>query len=88
MNPLRFKQISGMAVLLAFVAGVALFAPFAFDSRKATPPSAPAETCVRVPSNIKVIGPPLTVSQVESLSLEKMKGTPTAPQVPFGYSNA
>ena len=47
----------------------------------------PEPSCERPSTDMKLLGEPLTVAEVESSSLEEMKATPTAPQVPFGYQN-
>ena len=46
------------------------------------------EACDRPPEYMKFHGEPLSVAEAEAKSLEEMKKTPKAPQVPFGYQNA
>ena len=53
----------------------------------ASQPGVHVSTCTPVPPNVTSLSPALTISQVEAASLNKMAGTPTAPQVPFGYTN-
>jgi hypothetical protein len=47
----------------------------------------PRAACERPPADMKFLGEPVTVAAAEAMSLEEMKDSPDAPQVPFGFIN-
>ncbi|GAA4861128.1 hypothetical protein GCM10023332_11450 [Luteimonas vadosa] len=78
------KASRSVVLILAYAAAAV---GLAYVSLAPSQSSLPVADCVPVPPDVVFVGPTLSVSQVESASLKKMAGTPTAPQVPFGYMN-
>jgi hypothetical protein len=74
----NLKQLVSISTFIFAISGSSLLMG---ASQASTSPS-----CTQVLARYK-LGPALTVAEVEAISLKKMKSTPTAPQIPFGYTN-
>ena len=73
--------------LVAFSAAVAV-AIYASLGNYQVPRVSEANACAPLPSNIKSIGPGLSVAQVEAASIAEMRASPgNPPEVPFGFNN-
>jgi hypothetical protein len=79
-SPTRIALLS-LLVLLA----VGVFVLWHFQ-KKRLPPVPDTASCEPIPKNM-TLGPAQAIAQVEQVSLAKMKASPSAPQVPFGYNN-
>jgi hypothetical protein len=90
MHMLSFKYVEIVRYMLVSAATVAMLTPFSTGAKTSSSPEQPApvdpQTCRKV-LELYTLGPAITVAQAEATSLEEMKSTPYAPQVPFGYTN-
>lgn len=80
-------QTSAVRIVL-FVTAISVTVWAATYLASASQPVVHVSTCTPVPPNVTFLGPALTIPQVEATSLRKIAGSPTAPQVPFGYTNS
>ena len=83
------KQVHFTALLVVLLVSLVSCATSTPTSKPQDPLALPVEesTCLPVTA-YKFVGPALDISQVEAISLRKMKASRDAPQIPFGYKNA